>query len=228
MTITTEDLRGQGFEIVDGVVQRMERKPAPIRRERVIVGFDPSLETTGVAAMNLRTGEWLCDEIKPPQKLPDGVLAAIDDEHGLLDVRLHYLLTHARDFTKTAIMSATMPEDPHPPRPIVLVEGAYHKGSKASPESIIKYGMAVASIRAGAAQVAPTTHIVPPDWTKNVLVRRKGKASKSERWRSAKRALECGGYTWPGPLPEEIKERSAAEHRADAATLVAAWLATQT
>jgi len=225
--ITTEDLLAQGFEVDDeGRVHRVERPESPpAARREVVAAFDPSLRATGAAALSLATGEWWVEDFVLKRELPPGDPAPLGEEWRLMDVRLARLMEEARTFVATALRASCAPQA------TVIVEGAYHGGgTKASPKSIIKYGMAVASVRAGAASVAgvKNVYLAPPDWTKNVLVRRKGKASKPERWRGAKRALEQGGYSWPGPPPEEIKERSAAEHRADAATLVAAWLATQT
>jgi hypothetical protein len=218
--ITSDDLRGIGFDVEDGVARRREEAISEPPRG-ILAGIDPSLRNVGAAALDVEARVARVDHRRLPKSLPKGHVARIDKEADFLNLRLGELRGFVAEFVD-GVRTAS-------PRSFLsvqtLVEGAYFRGSSAANAShIVRYGIAVGTVAATAARFS-TVEIVPADWTWRVLTgRQKGGATKRERWQGARAVLDGLGIEWPENLgaPESITDDSPDEHRADALALCAA------
>lgn len=211
---TTADL--EALNLVrgeDGIARRIEQKP-PDKPRGVIVGIDPSLRHTGLAAIKSDCSVVLGSLGLPPKPRKG------ESSDEFLSRRLLLLADGVRKFVISVRESCGTK---------VLVESAEilkNKLGKIDPNNVVRLGIAVGTAFASASVLCDEAKIVEPDWTWNVLChRQRGGAPKKERWKAAKLVLIANGVEWPLPLPDEIVPKTDNEHRADALTLLAACIA---
>lgn len=221
MTITLADLQAKGFVIgPDGTVTRPPRIAV---RTGGVICFDPSLNDAGGAALRWTADglEWFTDSHGCPRGLQaDDLSCPFGDANGIFNAKLRTLRAFGASFVRSACNAFSTSDL------TVLIEGAYYRGNRdPSPESILKYGIAVGAVSSGAARLARDVWVVPPDWTKGVLCGRKGRAPKLERWKAARDLVTSihGSGAWADPQPEDIKPKSAHSHVADAKAMAVAW-----